>query len=104
MKQEARPGDGLESPGFSRGEEVKRTLSLVSDWASRSVGRPSMPWATARSHEVSMLIDAAPQRSFNSTNRVFTDLGRDLDSSVSSRICGISWDTASLSSPPFCHM
>jgi len=22
MKQEARPGDGLESPGFSRGEEV----------------------------------------------------------------------------------
>jgi len=23
MKQEARPGDGLESPGFSRGEEVK---------------------------------------------------------------------------------
>lgn len=26
MKQEARPGDGLESPGFSRGEEVNRQI------------------------------------------------------------------------------
>ena len=27
MKQEARPGDGLESPGFSRGEEVNLLLN-----------------------------------------------------------------------------
>jgi len=31
MKQEARPGDGLESPGFSRGEEVNTLLGPVGD-------------------------------------------------------------------------
>ncbi len=30
MKQEARPSDGLESPGFSRGEEVKQHIGDVS--------------------------------------------------------------------------
>jgi hypothetical protein len=31
MKQEARPSDGLESPGFSRGEEVNEARSDTGD-------------------------------------------------------------------------
>ena len=41
MKQEARPSDGLESPGFSRGEEVNPSLLWKKKSFTALVVRPS---------------------------------------------------------------